>query len=90
MLYSAILELSLLTWPLKVSSWELMLSFCWLICEEMALKRLLRVCAWVSSNWREATSPGVAEAVCRAEKNAVSTELIPVLLSASSLSTLVI
>ncbi|MNF11287.1 hypothetical protein D3C80_2124740 [compost metagenome] len=54
------------------------------------MKRLLRVCAWVSSNCREATSPGLAEAVCKAEKNAVSTELIPVSRSASNLSTLVI
>ncbi|MNE94366.1 hypothetical protein D3C80_1923230 [compost metagenome] len=57
---------------------------------DTALKRLLKVCAWVSSNCREATSPGLAAAVCKAEKNAVRTELIPVSRSASSLSMLVI
>ncbi|MNP77863.1 hypothetical protein D3C76_1753760 [compost metagenome] len=78
------------TCPAMVSSWELIVAFCWVSWVLTALKRLLKVCACVSSSCREATSPGLAAAVCRAEKNAVSTELMPVSRSASSLSTLVI
>ena len=60
--------------------------FCWFNWPEMELKRLLRVWALVSSNWRADTSPGVAEAVCAAAKKALSTEDMPVLESDKVLS----
>ncbi|MNP30000.1 hypothetical protein D3C76_1230530 [compost metagenome] len=50
LLYSAMLAVSLFTCPAMVSSWELIVAFCWVSCVLTALKRLLRVCAWVSSN----------------------------------------
>ena len=84
------LPLSLLTCPVRVVSEALMLSFCWLNCEEIELKRLLRVCAWVSNSCRAEVSLGLADAVCTAEKKLLSTALMPVLPSDSNLSMLVI
>ena len=57
---------------------------CW---DEIELKRLLRVCALVSSNWRADTSPGAAAEVCSELKKLLSAAETPVFLSDSSLST---
>ena len=68
-------------------SWLLIVSFCWVNCVEIALKRLLRVWALVTSSWRADRSLGLDAAVCRVAKNELSTEDRPVVLSDSTLST---
>ena len=76
-----------MTWPVMVSNWLLMPSFCLFSSVAIELKRLPRVWAMVKTNWRAELSLGLAEDVCNAAKKLFKAAPTPVDLSDSSLST---
>ncbi|MNE18185.1 hypothetical protein D3C80_1112050 [compost metagenome] len=76
----------MLTWSAIEARLPLMLLFCSLSWLAMVLKRLLSDCALVSSNWREASSLGLADALCMAVKKLCNAAVMPVSAPESRLS----